>query len=446
MNAFLHKYKHILGGTLLLAVVLFIALSLWNQPNTTAETTDLTVGIPIQEDGEGETEAPADESTPGEDGQSASEDAPEGSEIVRGLIEVVVADVPIPVGTTMRAELLKKELRPSDNVAVRAGVTFSDPDLLVGQIARTNIARGQEILAPMIALSPTDIASFGSDLSIFVNQGNVAVGFPVNQYSGVGYTMRPGDFVDVLMSFNMLELDIDFQTPLPNLTQLVNEEALLAGEAFLFPAVSQGRLEFITEINKVAEITPREINLDQPVSDDQLEQTIATQEPRRVTQMTIQQAEVLWSGDWETDIGDQNWLGPRNEELLNDLNQSEGREREQAELFLESVSNRVIVNPDLVILSMPVQDALVLKWSYEQPGVESALVLRAQGDNALYFTTSVSLPQLVEQAGLSIPEPGQFGIDPEIEPREVPRLEFFPVEATNVEGDQQSNSSSSGED
>ena len=59
--------------------------------------------------------------------------------------------------------------------------------------------------------------------------------------------------------------------------------------------------------------------------------------------------------------------------------------------------------PDLVILSVPVQDALVLKWALES-GVAIDLVLRSQGDIATFFTSSVSLPQMVEQAGVTIPE------------------------------------------
>lgn len=438
MNILRQKHKGALTGTILLLLGGLLIFSLWGQPSTTASTADIILGVPLQEENE-ETDETSETDT------AEDESAPAEEPIVRGLIEVVVARVPIPAGTLLRAELLAVELRPSDNVAIRAGVTFSDPELLIGQIARTNIARRQELLAPMIALSPTDIASFGSDLSLFVDRGNVAVAFPINQYSGIGYTMRPGDFVDVLMSFNMLELDVEFQTPLPNLTQLVDEDALLAGEQFLFPAVSQGRLEFITDINTIAEITPRGIDAQQPVSDDGtglLQNTIVSQEPRRVTQMTIQQAEVLWSGDWEVTLNAVRWFGPRSEEQIERLQNLSSEELERELLFQQRIDNRVVINPELVILSMPVQDALVMKWAYEQPGVESALVLRAQGDNALYFTTSISLPQLVEQAGLSIPELGEFGLNPEIEPSDVPRLQFVPVEATNVQENQGSNSPS----
>ena len=51
----------------------------------------------------------------------------------------------------------------------------------------------------------------------------------------------------------------------------------------------------------------------------------------------------------------------------------------------------------------------------EEPGIDMDLVLRSQGDQAVFVTTAVSLPQLVEQAGLAIPEPFEFGLEPNIE-------------------------------
>ena len=97
----------------------------------------------------------------------------------------------------------------------------------------------------MLALDPTDLATSGSDLSLYVDQGNVAVAFPINQYSGAAFAMRPGDQVDVLMSLPVVELDPEFNTKLPNLTQRVDDLALAEGRDFLFAESLEGRLEFI---------------------------------------------------------------------------------------------------------------------------------------------------------------------------------------------------------
>jgi hypothetical protein len=63
---------------------------------------------------------------------------------------------------------------------------------------------------------------------------------------------------------------------------------------------------------------------------------------------------------------------------------------------------------------MTVQDALTVKYALET-GIEIHLALRSRGDNSVFITTSVSLPQIVEQGILTIPEPPQFGLEPRVD-------------------------------
>ncbi len=431
-------------GTVVLASVLLLLPGRGNTAGQLASNSSLppnnvNFGVSAQEDGD--------------DGDGEGEETPIEERGVVALVEVVVASVDIPAGERIRPELLTTESRPSDNVAIRAGVTYGEPDLLIGQIAKTDIDEGQAILRPMIALSSTDLPNIGSDLSLFVDRQRVAVAFPISRYSGVSYAMRPGDFVDVMMSFNMVELDLEFQTALPNLLELVDEAALESGQPFLFPATSRGRLEVIPELNNtIVQITPQQTfqtdevatgGEDQQATGDVAVITETQQRSRRVTQLTVQQAEVLWVGTW-----DDPYLGVPNpiEPTINLLDEGDssivddggllGGEDGEEVAAPPPVSDPTIfdqyrssIQPDVVILSMPVQDALVLKWALEEPGTDIDLVLRSQGDNALYFTTSVSLPQLVEQAGLRIPEPSQFDLQPRIDGSSIPRLPAVNPEA-----------------
>ena len=346
------------------------------------------------------------------------------------FVEVVVARVPIQLGTRLQAEYLETELRLVSNIAVRGGYFFGAPEELAGSIVKTDVAQGQEILAPMLALDAADLPEIGSDLALHINNGRVSIAVPVDGLSAASFAMRPGDSVDVLMSFDLIQLDLEFQTPLPNIARLVDEDALEAGENFLFPAVSQGRLELIPEIDRVVEVVPQGISLDSEAT------SIVRQIPRRTSQLTIQQAEVLWLGNWFND-GQGGWQGPNNYELAIELAELEQLEddisrlsaEEQESLLLnyglqaqtlrdqiEITRNRVEqLNPDVILLSLPLQDALTMKWALEEPGIDIDFVLRAQGDQAVFVTTAVSLPQLVEQAGLAIPEPSEFGLEPPIE-------------------------------
>jgi Flp pilus assembly protein CpaB len=326
------------------------------------------------------------------------------------FVSVVVARADMPVGERLRPELLAVEQRPETNVAVVAGVTFSDPELLVGQIIKNGISRGQEILRPMIALSPSDISSLGSDLALYIDQNEVAVAFPINRFSGAAFGIRPGDFVDAFMSLTMVDLDAEFQTELPNVLQRVDETALQEGREFLFPSTSEGRLELVPVINTVADIGPG--SGEEPI-------------PRRVTQLTLQQMEVIWVGSWrdpnfdlrqefEADVMVEPDPATSDEEATPAPTPTPGPENERPE-----------AQPDVVILSLTSQDALTLKWALDT-GIDIDLVLRAQGDNSLFVTTGVSLPQIVEQGVLTIPEPAEVGLEPRVDQVPTPGVPAIP--------------------
>lgn len=321
---------------------------------------------------------------------------------------VVIADRPLPVGERLREDLLTTELRPTSNIALQGGYTFTDTKQLVGQIIKTDVAMGQAILAPMIALDPTDLAATGSDISLYVDQGLVAVAFPIDQYSGAAYAMRPGDMVDVLMSMPVVELDPEYNTKLPNVTQRVDDLALAEGRDFLFPELLEGRLELIEPLNMVGEVSG-------PISED--DEDKSTQVLRRITQLTIQQAKVIWVGTWQDPV-----------ELERQAAQA------AAEVELAAVNSdlpvptptplpvRLEAEPDVVILSLSAQDALALKWSLER-GLDIDLVLRSPDDTTVFATNSISLPVLVDNGALRIPEKNEFGVDPSLYKLDFPTLD-----------------------
>jgi len=329
------------------------------------------------------------ESAPQEPGQPPPTPTPEVQ-----FVPVVVAVTDLPVGERIRSDLIVLENRPETNVAVVAGVTFSDPDQVEGQILKTAVSEGQEILRPMLALNPSDIASMGSDLSLYIDQGEVAVAFPINQFSGAAYAMRPGDLVDAFMTMRMVDLDPEFQTELPNIVERVDEAALQDGSAFLFPETKDGRLELIPNLNSVALIAPGEGK--EPI-------------PRRVSQLTLQQMEVIWVGTWREPR-----LSMGQEFDADAIHDSLAVPTAVPGDALPSEDPRAEDRPDVIILSMSSQDALALKWALES-GTDIDLVLRAQGDNSVFTTTSVSLPQAFEQGVLAAPESSEVGLQPRID-------------------------------
>jgi Flp pilus assembly protein CpaB len=323
------------------------------------------------------------------------------------FVPVVVAKVRLPVGQILTAQLLDIELRPVNNVALQGGYTFTSTENLINRIVKVEVSKGQEILQPMIALNPTDVSSFGSDLALYVPQGEVAVAFPIDRFTGASLAMRPGDQVDVIMTLRTVEIDPEFRSALPNNVERVIQSALLAGQQFLFPPVQEGRLEFIPEVNQVAAIVPN--STDFVLGQDWFP---GSPIPKRVTQLTVQQANVLFVGTW---------VDPRVMEREQEIAQANAEATAQAGEGGEEggavaagatptpIPSRLEDDPDMIILSMPIQDALALKYARER-GVQISLVLRSPGDETAFVTTSVSLPQIIDQGGLAVPQESDFDL------------------------------------
>src|SRR5690606_33674363 len=131
------------------------------------------------------------------------------------------------------------------------------------------------------------------DRALYVNQGHVAIAMPFIRKQRAAYDMRPGDMVDVMMSLQFVKIDDEFQTARPNFERRISQLSLDEGRVieFLFDPIAQGRLELIPNVNLITSIGPR--------GQIGWEYGEILQIPRRVTQLTIQQAEVLWVGAWQ---------------------------------------------------------------------------------------------------------------------------------------------------
>ncbi len=354
-----------------------------------------------------------------------------------GFQRVVVTKIDIPIGTRITEDLIEIKSRPDTNIAVQGGYTIEDPDEVIGKIARYDIAKGQEIIRDMLAVNATDMGSLGSDLALYIDQGDVAVAFKIDQLSGAAYAVRPGDLVDMLMTLRLIEIDPEFRTALPNFVQRVIDPELRQNGQFLIEDITpQGRLEFIEEIGQVAEIIPSSIYIEGQDFEP------GSPIPKRVTQLTIQQAEVLWVGTWKTPeeilAAEQENIAqtaPVDSTLATDIEETAPSVEEEPKRCINTLTGeltacpvvRRALRPDVVILGMSSQDALALKYAIER-GIDIDLALRAQGDLSNFVTTSVSLPQIVEQGGLTVPPPADFDLHPRPEEIVIPSLPAQPPE------------------
>jgi len=105
---------------------------------------------------------------------------------------VVIATVDIPVGTIVTADMVRDEKVP---LAEAHALRVQAASLAIGSTARKDIFAGQQILT-------TDFTSSGRAADISVPPGKRAIALEVNQVTGIGTLIKPGDYVDVVVGLN----------------------------------------------------------------------------------------------------------------------------------------------------------------------------------------------------------------------------------------------------
>jgi pilus assembly protein CpaB len=70
------------------------------------------------------------------------------------------------------------------------------------------------VIHPSMLISLAELAQEGA-LGKLVEPGLLAVSFPINELSSVSYGIRPGDHIDVLMTFSFMDIDQETQVTEP---------------------------------------------------------------------------------------------------------------------------------------------------------------------------------------------------------------------------------------
>jgi len=107
---------------------------------------------------------------------------------------IVVAAQDIPLGTTITAPMVTTKDVP---IADKPADSFALPAAVIGKIVRTDVTSGGYISTSTFS----DTASL-VDVSQLLDSGLGAVSVQVDQVTGVGTLIKPGDRVDVVLSMN----------------------------------------------------------------------------------------------------------------------------------------------------------------------------------------------------------------------------------------------------
>lgn len=225
---------------------------------------------------------------------------------------VVVAATALPARVALQGGDLSVMEFPTELVPPGA---LANPDQAAGKFLLSELHPGQVLVRANLVDRET-AAEKGSDASFLVPDGMVAVAYPISLVSGVAGALQTGDHVDILMTIEMPEE--------------------------------------VTGLEPVAAIE-------------------ADPEPAPVTQLILQDVEVLRVGVWNQPAATGNRLGG------------------------SAPSSETVVT-----FIVERQDALALKFARER-GVTLDLALRPAGDRDLFSTDSVDLEYMRQRFEIEFP-------------------------------------------
>ncbi len=289
-------------------------------------------------------------------------------------VVVVIAKQNLTRGTIIRLQDLETQEWPGDAPpACYPTLCFTDPDDLDGRVVRSYIPQGTPILRSMLAGDVLEPIQGGSDLGLSINRGMRAIAIPLDMLGAVAWYIQPGDQVDILGSWDIVELDEEFQSPLPNRWILIECPEQTTCEGVL------GRMELLPTGHAVM-VYPR-----------------ADSKNGYVAQVVVQNVTVMAVGPYV----------PQEEEGVELLGEGEPtpppEEAAAAYQPTPTASN-------VVILMVTPQDALVIKSLYElQANID--LVMRRFDDDETINTTAVTPEYLVNRYGITEPPRLPFGFE-----------------------------------
>ena len=116
-------------------------------------------------------------------------------------LPTVIATQDIPLGTAIRADQVKTEVKPVDG---RDADAFGDVSQVIGKIVRQPVVTGAAITAATLSGGQQ-----GQILDIQCPPTQRCMAVQVDQVSGVGTVIKTGDYVDMVVGFDVAVLSPD---------------------------------------------------------------------------------------------------------------------------------------------------------------------------------------------------------------------------------------------
>lgn len=327
-------------------------------------------------------------------------------------LQVVVALQKLPRGFTIPADAYNNAVGirewPAASVPIDAIVVDKGQDAqriieqqVVGKIARTDIEREEPLLRANLVDNATQLAQTGSDVAAQLGANMRAFAIPVDKLGSVGYSVAAGDRVDVVLSFEVLDVDQDFQSALPNWVYEAQYGTFSDTGSRVTTSVTPqegaalGRIDTIPP-GELANLVPSE-----------------PQRPRLVTQRTVVCAPVMLVGEAPMDgqilgvdqSGDRGGLSSGSSGFVSTPESSARPENS--------------TRPDVVVLAVSPQEVNVLQWAVTSH-IGISLSLCSIQEGAAAATSAVTLQYMFETYNVPVPPRLPYSLEPTLRGAPVP--------------------------
>lgn len=317
--------------------------------------------------------------------------------------QVVTAGQKIYAGTQITAEMLQTREIPQDMMVEG---TYQNVEDVVGQYARYTIEQGMWITTSMVSLTPGQVNLPGSPWAPLIPPGYTAISIPITRLSSVAFGIRDGDYVDVIVTMLLVDVDSNYQTILPNNTSLLAGAGRMEGP-IIAPVLTM-------TVDLIGGSGPQGRTETDPVWGDQALYITPSepQRPRLVSQLIMQRAQVLHVGTF-----------PLPGASAAEQAAAPGAATDTTQVATtEEPTTAAIERPDIVTLMVNQQDAVTLNFLVYS-GAQITLALRNPNDLGPYPPTeSATLPSVLNQYSISIPAKVPYAITPRIDELVQPSL------------------------
>lgn len=327
---------------------------------------------------------------PPDSGAGTSSPEVVGTPIPEDTIGVVVSLQTVPRGHVMTEDILAIDRRPRDSVESNV---ITDTKDVIGMFARTDIFQGQTLTRDKLAGDIREIVTSEYGPSSLIPPGFVAQAVPLSTFrldpggsiASVGYGVSEGDYVDILLLFDMRKIDEEFQTLLPN-------------DLALFITVEVED----TQEKRFLEIDPYGFFEELPTGDTVHVRPREYQRPY-IVGLVIQNAKVIQVGQYALPEAAAAQIATPTPTAL-----PEGAPTPLPEPV--AIPSATPLPPEVVVVALQPQQQLLLRYALEV-GADVDFALRGINDGQLYPVENVDLNFLLERFNIEIPPDFGYTLD-----------------------------------